>query len=73
MVNKCFVLHEEVIDVFHKKYYIPTIENLSFHLACVRIIGLIECGKTKNDRFHANGSNIYIKIKILRRKIQQNN
>ena len=25
-VNKCFVLHEEVIGVFHKKCYIPTIE-----------------------------------------------
>ena len=25
MVNKFYVIHEEVIDVFHEKYYIPTI------------------------------------------------
>ena len=25
MVNKVFVIHEEVIDVFHEKIYIPTI------------------------------------------------
>ena len=49
MVNKCFVFHEEVIDVFYAKYYIPTIEKLLFHLAHVRILGLMECGKTRND------------------------
>ena len=27
MVKQCFVLHEEVIDVFHENYYIFTIEN----------------------------------------------
>ena len=30
MVNKCFVLRKEVINVFHEKYYIPTIEKLFF-------------------------------------------
>ena len=25
MVNKCFVLHEEVIDFFHENFYITTI------------------------------------------------
>ena len=25
MLKKCFVLHKEVIDVFHEKMYIPTI------------------------------------------------
>ena len=30
MANKCFVFHEEVIDVFHNKFYIPTREKLSF-------------------------------------------
>ena len=49
MAKKCFVLHEEVIDVFHEFFYIPTIEKLSFHLAHVRIIGSMECGKTIND------------------------
>ena len=54
MVKKYFVLHEEVIDVFCEKIYIPTIEKLSFHLAHVRIIGSIECGKTINDYFRDN-------------------
>ena len=25
MMNKCFFLHKEVIDVFHDKFYIPKI------------------------------------------------
>ena len=54
MVKKCFALHEEVIYVFHEKYYIPTIEKLIFHLAHVRILGSMEYGKTRNDCFHAN-------------------
>ena len=37
-VKKCFVIHEGVINVFHEKYYIPTIEKLSFHLDRVRIL-----------------------------------
>ena len=32
MVKKCFVLHKEVIDVFHENIYIPTIEKLSFNI-----------------------------------------
>ena len=32
MTKKCFVLHEEVIGVFHNKFYIPTIENCYFIL-----------------------------------------
>ena len=32
MVKKCFVLHEEVIENFHKKSYIPTIENFNLIL-----------------------------------------
>ena len=49
MVNKCFVLYEEVIDLFHEKYYIPTIEKLSIYLACVIILGSMEFGNTRND------------------------
>ena len=26
--NKCFVLHEEVIDIFHEKRFIPTIKKI---------------------------------------------
>ena len=37
MVRKYFVLREEVIDFFHGKYYIPTIEKLSLCLDCVNI------------------------------------
>ena len=44
-----YFLHEEVIDIFHVKIYIPTIEKLSYYLAHVRIIGSMECGKTRND------------------------
>ena len=65
MVKKCFILFEEVIDVDHKKYYIPTIEKLPFHLACVIILGSMECGKTRNYCFRANSSNIYIKLKDI--------
>ena len=36
---KCFVLHEEVIDAFHDRFYIPTTEKLSFHISHVMIIG----------------------------------
>ena len=42
--KKCSVIQEEVIDVFHEKMYIPTIEKLSFHLANVGIIGSINMG-----------------------------
>ena len=49
-----FVLHEEVIDVFHNKLYTTTIEKLSFHLACVRILGSMECGNTRNNYFREN-------------------
>ena len=54
MVNKCFVVHEKVIDVFHENFYIPTIEKLSFHLDHVRILGSMECGKTRNYCFYWN-------------------
>ena len=49
MSNNCFVLHEEVIDVFHVFFNIPTIEKLSFHLSHVSILGSMKCGKTRND------------------------
>ena len=49
MVKKYFVLHEKAIDVYQYFLNIPTIEKLSFHLARVSIIGVIECGKNRND------------------------
>ena len=63
MAKKCSVLHEEVIDVFNEKIYIPTIEKLSFHVSYVRIIGSMVLGKTRNDSFHDNASKINIKLK----------
>ena len=62
MIQKCFVLREEVIYVFHENKYIPTIEKLSFSLVHVKIIGSMECGKTKNDYLHDNASNNFIKL-----------
>ena len=74
MVKKCFVLHEEVINLFHNKFRIPTIEKLPFHLACVRIIGSMDCGKTGNMFLHGNAFKNKYKVKErLCRKIQQNN
>ena len=52
--KKYYALHEEVIDVFHEFFYIPTIETLLFHLAHFRILGSIECGETRNDCFCTN-------------------
>ena len=49
MAKKCFVFHEEDIYVFHRKFYIPKIENLSFNLDHVRILGSMECGNTRKD------------------------
>ena len=34
--------------MFPQKIYNPTIEKLSFHLALVRILGSMECRKTRN-------------------------
>ena len=54
MVKKCFVIHKEVIDLFHDKFYIPTIEKLPFHIAYVKILGSMECDNTRNDCFRYN-------------------
>ena len=51
---KSFVLHEEVIDVFHKKCYITTIEKLSLYLAHVQILRSTECGKARNNYYQEN-------------------
>ena len=48
------------------------IEKLSFHLACVRMFGSMECGKTRNDCFYANGPKKEYKVKIIMQKKQYN-
>ena len=47
-------LYEKVIDIFHNKFYIITIEIFSFHLAHLRIIGSIEYGIHQNYYFRVN-------------------
>ena len=49
MVKKCSLIHKEVIDIFHEKIYIPTIEKLSFNISGVMILGSMECRKTRHD------------------------
>ena len=71
MARKSCVIHEEYIDVFHKIFYIPTLEKWSFHISHVRNIGSMECRKTRNQYFQE----FYAKNKykeILYRKIQRN-
>ena len=46
--ERCFVHNEEVLDAFNDFFYILTIEKLSFHIYCVRILGSIEYEKTRN-------------------------
>ena len=55
MAKKCFVLHEEVINVFHC-FLIHAIEKNSFHLSYVRILGSMKCGNTRNYCFYDNTS-----------------
>ena len=69
MLNNVF-LHKKVIDDFHNKSYIPTIEKLSFHLARVRILGSMECGKTRIV-FVIIHKNIYKVKEISCRKIKK--
>ena len=62
MRRNVFFLHEEVIDIFHELFYIPTIEKLSFHLAHVRILASMEFWNTRNDCYHNNAlENIKLK------------
>ena len=60
-MKKCDLIHGEVICVFRWRKK-TTIENLSFHISHVSILGSMECGKTQND-FHDIASNIYINLK----------
>ena len=68
MLKKYCVLHKEVIYVFHKNLYIPTIEKLSFHRARVRILGSMEFGKIINNCFHDNASKNNINLKFIMQK-----
>ena len=39
MGKKCFVLHNEIIDVFYDRIYIPIVENCPFVLM---MLGLLD-------------------------------
>ena len=41
MVNKSFFPHWEVIDAFHNKFYIPTIDF--FHFIFIMLVFLVQC------------------------------
>ena len=57
-MKKNFVLREEVIDVFHNKFCIPTMECL-FLLAHVSIFGSMVCGNTRNDYYQEKEGKIF--------------
>ena len=61
ILKKCFVLHEEFMDIFHENNYIPTIEKLQYHLSYVSIIASMECRRTRNGSFHESKTNINLK------------
>ena len=45
-LEKYFFLHEVVIDVFYDKFYIHTMEKMSFHIDHVSILCSMEFGNT---------------------------
>ena len=46
---------EKYITVFHVNFYIPSTQNISFHLPHVRILGTHHCGKEPNEDFKCGG------------------
>ena len=48
---------ETYIAYFHKSFYIPAIQQFSFHLPHVRILGTNDCGNTLCEEFKCNISN----------------
>ena len=66
-----FGLNEEVIDVFHNTFYIPTIENWKFNIAHIRILDSTEYGRTGNDYYQVNTVKIFEVKEILCGKIRK--
>ena len=58
MVKNVFLLQEEIIDVFYKNKYNPTMDFFSFHIAHVWILIPILCGKAQNKYFIVNTGKI---------------
>ena len=49
--------------IYFGNFYIPTIEQLSFHIHCVHILGSMEFGKTRNNDFQVNVVKNNLKLK----------
>ena len=47
--KKELILCGDIIDVFHEKYYCPSITKLAYHLAHVSILGTNHVGATRRD------------------------
>ena len=47
MEKNVFVLHEEVVDVFHDNLYIPTIENCDFIFLVLGLLVQWSAGRLK--------------------------
>ena len=58
MLIKSFVLCEKVVDVF----FLISQQKHLFRLDHLSIIGLMECGKTRNNYFQVNSGKLF-KIK----------
>ena len=48
---------ETYIAYFHKSFYIPAIQQFSFHLPHVRILGTNHCGNTLREAFKRYSKN----------------
>ena len=48
---------EKYIDNFHTSFYITEIQNLSFHLTHIRIVGTNQCGNTRHEEFKRRREN----------------
>ena len=61
-MTKCFVHHEEDIDIFHDKFYIPTIENCHFIFIVLGLLVQWNLGRLKLI-FHDNAPKNNIRLK----------
>ena len=53
--RKELVMMETTISDFRTSFYIPSIQNLAFHLPHVRILGTNHCGEIRRTAFKRRG------------------
>ena len=58
--RKELVMMETYSAYFHTSFYIPEIQNITFHLPHVRIIGTNHCGNTRREAFKRCSANQYV-------------